>query len=151
MEKLFRSVALIQSFDEEKTQFLLNLNAERNQLDFVVGERLEKESFREAITREVSWQLELERNQDFLVSNMAQLSMEYTGVIPGAVSERRIAVAFYLVHLYGKTARSQVNDSNTTQWVSPAEICRGRTDLGTVIDPVSVHWINRWEILQAWH
>lgn len=151
MEKVFRSVALIQSFDEEKSQFLLKLNAGRNQLDFVVGERLEKESFREAITREVSWQLDLERNRDFLVSNMAQLSMEYTGVVPGDVSERKIAVAFYLVHLYGKSARSQVKDSKITQWVTAAEICHGRTNLGTEIDPISVHWINRWEILQAWH
>ena len=151
MEKVFRSVALIQKFDDEKSQFLLKLNAGRNQLNFVTGERLEKESFREAISREVSWQLELERSKDFIVSNMSQLSMEYAGVLPGMTAKNKIAVAFYLVHLYGDSARSQLNDSTDCQWVNAAEICRGRTNLGTAIDPIPVHWINRWEILQAWH
>lgn len=150
MEKVFRSVALIQKIEEEKSLFLVKANAERNQLEFVIGERLEKESFREAVTREVSWQLDLERKRDFIVSNMAQLSMEYTGTLPGAVTESQIAVAFYLVHLYGNSARSKFIESTTTQWITAAEICQGYTSSGGEIDPIAVYWINRWGILQAW-
>jgi hypothetical protein len=150
MEKVLRSVGLIQKFEKEHAKFLLKWQPERTQLNFVIGERLEKESFRESITREVSWQLGLDRKSDFLVSNMAQLSMEYSGTLPGTPEKRSIAVAFYLVHLYGKTARNKVGQLTTTQWITAAEICDGWTDLGVPIDPIAVHWINRWQILQSW-
>lgn len=151
MEKIFRSVALIQKFDEDKSHFLLRFNADRSQLNFITGDRLERESFRESVTREVSWQLELDRNRDFIVSNMAQLSMEYTGLLPGLTSECKIAVAFYLVHLYGNSSRTKVNLSESNHWVNAAEICQGQTEQGIPIDPISVHWINRWDILQTWY
>ena len=150
MDKVFRSVALIQKIEKDQSQFLLKFNSEKTKLDFVSGERLEKESFREAVTREISWQLELERDKDFLVSNMAQLSMEYTGILPGAYDEKQIAFAFYLVHLYGKSARSKIESTCYTKWITAAEICEGRTRSGISIAEIPVHWINRWSILQSW-
>ena len=150
MDKLFRSVALIQKIEKDQSQFLLKFNSEKTQLDFVSAERLEKESFREAVTREISWQLELQRDKDFLVSNMAQLSMEYTGTLPGTADEQQIAFAFYMVHLYGNSARLKVKESNTTAWITAAEICKGATKSGIPIAEIPVHWINRWGILQAW-
>lgn len=150
MDKVFRSVALIQKIEKDQSQFLLKFNSEKTKLDFVSGERLEKESFREAVTREISWQLELERDKDFLVSNMAQLSMEYTGSLPGDCDEKQIAFAFYFVHLYGNSARLKVEGSNDTKWLTAAEICEGSTRSGIPLAEIPVHWINRWGILHAW-
>jgi hypothetical protein len=68
---------------------------------FIVTDRLNKESFRESAIRKLAWQLNLNRKTDFLVSNMAQLSMEYVETMPDE-TQSHIAVAFNNVQIYRK-------------------------------------------------
>jgi len=76
MQKLHMSVALLQQTVDDRTQMLLRWQANRGCWEFIVADRLNRESFRESVVREVAWQLNLNSKSDFLVSNMAQLSME---------------------------------------------------------------------------
>ena len=150
MEQHFRSIALVQEVGDGPTRWLLRWQPKSNQWQFIVGERLNKESFRETVQREVGWQLNLDPKSDFLVSNMAQLSMEYVDTQMEDEFEQHVAVSFYQVHIYRRHALDQVNADSNNRWVSAAEICAGETSDHQPIHPRVVEWINRWHIVQPW-
>ena len=149
MDKLFQSVALVQQFEDDKNKLLLKWQASQNCWMFIVADRLNKESFRESVTREVAWQLNLKRESDFLVSNMAQLSMEYVETMSDG-SSRHIAVAFFNVHIYRRNLLESLNQDPTCRWMTAAEVCRGVTTDGQTIHPRIVSWINKWSVVQPW-
>ena len=149
MDKLFQSVALVQQLQGDKRKFLLRWQADQKCWTFVVADRLSKENFRESVTREVAWQLNLKRQTDFLVSNMAQLSMEYIETMPDQ-TERHIAVAFYNVHIYRRIALESLTQDPSSRWMSAAEVCQGKTTDGQTIHPPIVNWINKWSVVQPW-
>ena len=148
LDQHFRSIALIQEDGDGPAQWLLRWEPKRTQWRFVVGERLNKESFRQTIQREVGWQLNLDPKSDFLVSNMAQLSMEYVDTNTENDEEQHVAVSFYLVHIYRRQALELVNADKSNRWVSAAEICEGKTKDDQPIHPRVVEWINKWQIVQ---
>lgn len=149
MDRLFQSVALAHQLEGDKSKLLLRWQADQNCWMFIVADRLNKESFRESVTRELAWQLNLNRKTDFLVSNMAQLSMEYVETMPDA-SQRHIAVAFYNVHIYRKNILEYLSRDSACRWLSAAEVCRGRTTDEQTIHPRVVNWINKWSVVQPW-
>lgn len=149
MDKLFQSIALVKRHEGEKARLLLKWRADSNCWAFIVADRLDRESFRESVIREVAWQLNLSRQSGFLVSSMAQLSMEFVESRPDD-SQRHVAVAFYNVHLYRKSSLESVASDSANRWVSAAEVCGGKTNDGHVIDPRVVNWINKWGVVQHW-
>ena len=150
LEKHFRSIALIQTTGDAPVQWLLRKESNQDHWRFIVGERLNRESFRETVTREVGWQLNLNPRSDFLVSNMALLSMEYVDQHPEEGTEQHVAVSFYPVHIYRERVRQELNADETNRWVSAAEICEGKTVDNQPIHPQVVQWINKWEIVRPW-
>jgi hypothetical protein len=149
MDTFFQSVALVQQSVEEKNRLLLKWQTNGNYWAFIVAERLNQESFRESVTREVAWQLNLNRQSDFLVSNMAQLSMEFVETMPDE-SQRHVAVAFYNVHIYRSQVLDCLGQDPSCRWMSAAEVCLGKTLQGQVIHPSIVNWINKWSVVQPW-
>ena len=150
MDRLFQSVALVQQSVGDQNQMLLTWQPSQNYWEFIVAARLNSESFRESVTREVAWRLGLNRKSDFLVSNMAQLSMEYVETQPDK-SKRHIAVAFYNVHIYRQPILESLTQDPSNRWMSAAEVCQGNTNEGQAIHPRIVSWINQWSVVQPWH
>ena len=150
MDRLFKSVALVQRAAGDKNRFLLRWQANRESWMFIVADRLNKESFRESIAREVAWQLGLKRKSDFLVSNMAQLSMEYVEETMPHETPRHVAVAFYNVHIYRRTVLESLDQTPDFRWLSAAEVCQGTTNDCQTIHPRIVNWLNKWEVVQPW-
>ena len=148
MDKFFISIALVQKSVAGKTFWLLREQDEL--LRFIVGNRLEKESFRETVIREVAWQLNLDRRRDMLVSNMSQLSIEFDEQLPDSSGQRHVALAFYNVHLNRQKVIDVVDAENSNHWVTASEICLGRSDDGRQIDSEIVGWINKYEIVKPW-
>ncbi len=148
MDKIFRSVALVKKI-EGNYHFLLSRKAGSDCWEFVVADRLNQESFRESVTREVAWQLDLDRKSDFIVSSMAQLSMEYVETRPDG-SHQHVAVAFYNVHIYQRAMPGLQTASATRQWLTAAEVCQGATSDDQPVDPQVVKWINKWSVVQPW-
>lgn len=149
MEKIFQSVALVQKPEGDKSRLLLRWSANQNYWMFVVADRLNRESFRESVAREVAWQLNLKRQSDFLVSNMAQLSMEYVETMPNE-DQRHVAIAFYNVHIYRRNVLESLTQDTSSRWVSAMDVCRGRTTDEQTIHPRIVDWINKWSVVQPW-
>ena len=150
MEKVFSSVALIRRYVDNRSQWMALWDEKYDRWDFVVGQRLASESFRETVLREVSWRLNLNRDTDFLVSNMSQLNMEYVGQLPGDLPEKHIAVAFYAVDLYKSEVAEAIAKSHKIDWLSSAEVCAGQKKNGPLLNPLICHWVNKWQVILPW-
>jgi hypothetical protein len=144
------SVGLIQKTHDDRLLLLLRRHPNLQQWKFVCGERIENESFRETIAREVAWQLALDRQRDFLVANVPQLSVESIENFPGSELELPVAVEFYCIHLYGRAAVAKVEQNTELKWFSCAEVCDGVAQDGLLIDPAIVGWLNKWQVVQPW-
>ena len=149
MKSLEIGVALIRKIGE-RIHWLGKNNPARQQIDFVIANRLEKESWRDAIMREVAWELDLDRKRDMVVSNMAQLNLEFSAVLPRQTDPAQIACAFYNVELYGKSAKAKVEENEDFLWLTSNEICDGVTETGIRIDPLWMLLNERAKVIQHW-
>ncbi len=150
MESVCLSVALIRKTYNQSLRWLARFNPATKQLGFVIGERLGQESFRETTIREVAWELELDRQRDFLVSNMAQLNLEFIDRIPGHYEKSRVAVSFYNVEVYRKEVVTALESDRANFWVTSEEICNGATRGGRRFDPLVPYLVNRSNVIQYW-
>jgi len=150
MQHLELSVALVRRTDQGATRWLAQINSANHQLNFIIADRLIDESFRETTTREVAWRLELDRHRDFLVSNMAQLNLEFVDCLPGQSEETQLMVSFYNVEIYRAAALSQLDANPKNRWVSSQEICRGGADDGKPFDELLRFLIGRSNVIQHW-
>jgi hypothetical protein len=150
MEKRFYSIGLIPKFVDDSTLWLARWRDRHSVFECGRGNRLGKESFRECIDREVGWALGLNRERDFLVANMAQLNLEFPAVLPGDSELSHVAVAFYVVNLYGKAAWQQVESDPENQWLTGRELHRGRTRLGRPISQLLTFLLKRSDVIHEW-
>ena len=148
MNHVCLSIALVQKRSPAGNRWLVQRDTPGSSWQLIVSQRLESESFRETVTREVAWRLELDRHRDLLVSNMAQLSIEFEE----QKRDERVhyALAFYNVQIYRSGALEQVEPRKDIQWLTAAEICSGETTCGESIDSRVVRWINQWKVLRPW-
>jgi hypothetical protein len=142
------SVALIRKAYNEKLRWLARMDPVTNQLSLIIGERLENESFRETTIREVAWSLWLDRKRDFLVSNMAQMNLEFVDRVPGHFQKSRVAVSFFNVEVYRKEVVSKIERQGGNFWVTSDEICNGISQCGRRFDPIVPYLINRSSVIQ---
>ena len=150
MQSTSLAVALIRKNVDQKLSWLTTLDPPGKQLDFVIGKRLEDESFRETTIREVAWALQLDRTRDFLVSNMAQMNLQFVDRLPGLFETSRIQVAFYNVEIYRKEVVQSLDAQPDRIWVNSKEICDGVTHCGRVFNPLVPYLINRSNVIQHW-
>jgi hypothetical protein len=150
MDQRSIAVALIRNSEPNQLCWLARQNSQTLQLEFIVGDRLEEESYRETTIREVAWELNLNRQKDFLVSNMAQLNLEFVDQLPGEFSKTHLSVAFYNVEIYKRDIREKLLDDRKNFWVSSSEICEGVTKCGRRFDPIVPYLINRSNVIQSW-
>ena len=144
------AVALIRKSCNQNLRWLARFNHAKKQLGFVIGQRLEGESFRETTIREVAWELSLDRKRDFLVSNMAQMNLEFIDQMPGYFDKERVRVSFYNVEIYRKEIMKQLDAGSENYWVTSEEICSGVTKCGRKLDPLFTYLVKRSSVIQSW-
>ena len=69
MSSFVGSVGMIRHPAQGERLWLVIWDAEQGHFDFVIAEKLENDSFREALQREVAWILPLDRKRDFIISS----------------------------------------------------------------------------------
>ena len=149
MKRIEIGVALIRNLNE-RVRWLGKLDQTKKQVNFVIAKRLEKESWREAVTREVAWELEIDRKRDFLVSNMAQLNIQLDMVLPSDSEPTNIACAFYNVELYRKSVVEEVDQNENFIWLTSHDICNGKTASGIELDWLVYTLIEETDVIQYW-
>lgn len=139
MSELHRSIALLRHPEQLEELWLAHWDARGQCYDFVTAQRLEKDSFRECLDREIAWQLELRRGKDYLISSMARLHLDLELELPDDQSEDgsdlRPAVEFYIVDLYGRAGRATIEANSNLRWLSGREVLAGTTADGKNVAP----------------
>lgn len=126
------AIALIRQFVDEQCLWLFRREPNAP-LRMIQAARLEKESYREVIEREVAWVLQLERGKDYIVSRVPRA--HYQGVIEEGDHAAYYVIELYIVDLFGKRARAHLNQDPDNQWLSTAELLTA--DAETIsIDPI---------------
>lgn len=151
MQKWFQSVALIRRVQDGKNLWLARASRQRpNVLNFVSAPRLESESFRETIRREVAWVLDVDPQRDLLVSNMAQLNLEFVACLPEDEADSHVAASFFLVEIYGRSTMQKIEEDAKNRWLTSAEVCAGYLASGEELDPRLVFLLDRAKVINAW-
>ena len=149
MHKYIRSVVMIPRVTEDRTEWFSVWNSEEGHFDFVTGVPSQHESFRACATRVVSESLGL-HTRDFLVSNMAQLNLQYVAVLPGSPAESQVIVSFYHVNLYRKGSRLVSHNHPTGKWLTAPELLDGRTRDDHDVCPTTTALLTRSQVIQRW-
>ena len=144
------SIGLVRQVAAAGIRWLAVWDATHKHYRFVVADRLEGELRRETITREVAWQLNLDRHREFLVSNMAQANLEFEGVVPGEITPRLVRATFYNVEIFRETAKAIINANRECRWMTSQEICEGVAVDGRALDPLLVFLVNQSQVIQPW-
>ncbi len=126
MDKFVGSIALIRHPDRCEHLWPATWSADARHFDFVTAPRLEGESYRECIDREISWKLRLRRGRDYIVSSVARLHLDAPLQLPGEESETYFVVEFYVVDLYGGSARVTVDNNSDIRWLTSQELLSGQ-------------------------
>jgi hypothetical protein len=150
MKKIELGIALIRSTATGTPRWLVKQIGNTSKPNLIIGNRLENESFRETVTREVGWELDLDRKRDFLVSNMAQINLEFIDRLPGNAEKSHIIASFYNVEMYRSKVLEQLSENKSVRWIDSVAICDGVTREGQILDPIVPYLINRSSVIQHW-
>jgi hypothetical protein len=143
------SIALIPRAEGEPEHWFCLWRDDQEHYDFVTGEKDSDESLRECMDRAVRESLPLEHN-DFLVSNMAQLNLEFSALLPGYATPQHVGAALFMVHLYSKRARQVIESHADGCWLTGKELRSGMALDGRPINPTLQYLLNRSEVIQPW-
>lgn len=139
------SVALLRHPEQLEKQWLVYWNKGREHYDFVTAERLDDESFRESLDREVAWVLDIRRGKDYIISSQARLHLDIP--IESETQAMFFVVEFYIVDLYGKSGRASVELNRQLRWLSCDEVFSGRTLDGAPVNPLLVALLNEADVI----
>jgi hypothetical protein len=144
-------IALVRNFSTGNILRWLGVYDRTTQkISFISGERLQGETFREAVKREVAWNLGVDRNTDFLASKMAQLNLEFVDALIEGEDARHYHVAFYNVEVYRESVLDKIAERDDLIWVTSDEIRAGKTKLGLAFDPLLMALIKKSDVIQHW-
>ena len=111
----------------------------------MTAERLDDESFRECLDREIAWVLDLRRGKDYIVSSQARLHLDVP--VEAADDETFFVVEFYIADLYGKASRGMVELNRDVSWLTSDEVLSGQTSKGVPVNPSLVELLNRADVI----
>lgn len=143
-ERLHQSIALIPHDDGD--QWWCGWNDTHSWFEMPIAQAQPERSLRDGIRASVLEELGL-TPADVLVANMAQRHLEFSGPLPDVGREVDVAVAFYLVHLYGARARAHVDRLVQGRWLARTELLNGQTRDGWAVHPRLCYLLQRADVL----
>lgn len=133
MQHITGSIALLRHPEQLENLWLAHWDARRNHFDFVTAERLDNESFRDCLDREIAWILNLRRGKDYIISSQARLHLDLP--TESADDDTVLGVEFYITDLYGRASREMIELNNQTRWLTGSEVLSGNTSDGEPVNP----------------
>jgi len=152
------SIALFRHPDQPEKLWLAVWDSHANHFDFVTAERLESESWRECLDREIAWTLNLRRGKDYIISSMARLHLELpqsASVLsreePGGQELKYSAVEFYVVDLYGQAGITTLANNKQLHWLSSEEVLSGRAHDGRPVSRSLVRLLTKADVIARYN
>jgi len=139
------SIALLRHPEQLENLWLAYWDARCKHFDFVTAERLDDESFRECLDREIAWVLDLRRAKDYIISSQARLHLDLP--VESTDGESFYVVEFYVTDLYGKASRAMVELNKDARWLTSDEVLSGQTSEGVPVNPSLVELLHRADVI----
>jgi hypothetical protein len=139
------SIALLRHPKQLENLWLANWDARRQHFDFVTAARLDDESFRECLDREIAWVLDLRPGKDYIISSQARLHLDLR--VDLTVEGTFYVVEFYIADLYGKASRAMVELNKEVRWLTGDEVLSGQTSEGVPVNPSLVELLHRADVI----
>lgn len=122
------AIALIRRWFGEEPRWLVRLARAGREADLIEAPRLEGESFRESLDREIAWQLHLRSGRDYIISSVPRLHAETPctrRLCSGEELTSLQIIEFYLVELFGAESRRVLDEDFAVQWWTDHELLHG--------------------------
>jgi 8-oxo-dGTP pyrophosphatase MutT (NUDIX family) len=133
MRSSVAAIALIRRETGGQALWLARWNSNWNAFSFVGGHKEEDETFRECLIREVTEELGLEPDADFVVAEKAHSHLEYIGWSDGARAQTAYTMELYPLELTGDFSHEKIDSDPENRWLEPAEIQAYRTKDGKAV------------------
>jgi len=139
------SIALLRHPEQLENKWLAHWDTKRKHFDFVTAERLDDESFRESLDREIAWVLDIRRSKDYIISSQARLHLDIP--VESEEDDTFFVVEFYVADLYGKSGRASVERNKKLRWLSSDEVLSGQTTEGLPVNPSLVELLKKADVI----
>lgn len=145
------AIALVRRDADGGSRWLAQWNPGRQRLQFVEAHKLEGESFRDSLVREIAWATGLRQGKDYIVSSVPRAHLQLQAE-PGPDEEAGaiFVVEFYLVELMGRSAVGTLESDDRNRWLAPEEIFSGRAADGALVCETQRMLLSRTEVIQPW-
>lgn len=150
-----RAIALIRTIDDTGTRWLLRWNPRRECSELLESDRLDGESYRDALYRELDWQLGLDRKKDYLMSAVPRLHLEIGPC--GRIHPPRTfdpetggfgRIELYAVEVYRQATLERLAADPLNCWTRPIEIYAGVDGQGRAMRLDQHGWIDQSEAIE---
>ena len=146
MQAFTGSIALVRHPNQMEKLWLAIWDPRYQHFDFVAAEKLENDSFRECLDRQVAWVLPLRRGKDYLISAVARLHLEALLLVD--LRPTAFLVELFIVDLYGKESLPTVSKDRSIRWLSTREVLAGATEDGQPVSPQLVMILTKADVFQ---
>ena len=141
------AIALFRHPEELENLWLVHWNQRAEHFDFVTASRLDNESFRECLDREIAWTLELRRGKEYIISSQARLHLDVPVESPEPDHQQCLSVEFYIVDLFGKNGRISIENNPNVRWLTSEEVLSGMTVDGLTVSAQLVSLLNHADVI----
>lgn len=112
------SIALVRRFVDGGCSWLFR--QEEHILHLIQAQRLEGESYREVIEREVGWRLQIARGKDYIVSSVPRA--HFQGAITHGDQSIFYVIEFFVVDLFGRKAQPVLDHDPNNLWLTNEDL-----------------------------
>lgn len=133
-----------------RDEWLALWNAGRGCYQFVEAHKLDDETFRQSLLREIAWTTGLRIGKDFLVAGGPRAHLQFGEVEQCDAEPIWFVVEFYLVELMGKRHCDILDDHDEIRWVTAENVQAGIASDGRPICPRLLALLKQADILTPW-
>lgn len=131
-------------------EWLALWNAGRGCYQFVEAHRLEDETYRQSLLREIAWTTGLRTGKDFLVSGGPRAHLQFAETESCSAEPVWFIVEFFLVELMGRNHRHLLDENHELAWVTTEDIRAGRAGDGRPLCPRLLSLLKQADILVSY-
>jgi hypothetical protein len=148
IKKFVGAIALVRRDREDGgDEWLALWNAARDCYQFVEAHRVEDETYRQSLLREIAWTTGLRTGKDFLVSGAPRAHLQFAETESCSAEPVWYIVEFFLVELMGRNHRSLLDENSDLTWVTAGELRAGRAGDGRPLCPRLLSLLKQADIL----
>lgn len=134
MRRSIASLALLARRRADETEYLAQWNADWSAFHFIGGHKLDDESFRECLVREIGEELGLSP-EGFSIGADPTAHLEFVAISRRAGAETDYTIELFEVELHAAPVSDEIERRPENAWLSQSEIAAGATRDGRAISP----------------